>query len=140
MDNRHHPRTQCFQLSHDHDLTPVWVFRRATENGILGLVVDFSLGGIQALVTRDEALDAEAYRLFIDGIGSVSDPGPSFNVIRKWVGAHQSLYSRCGFEFEDPASARECIQFLSREVLAGTSWIRCELLASADDRISGSVQ
>ena len=134
MENRHHPRTQCFQLSHDHDLTPIWVFRRATEDGILGLMVDFSAGGVQVLVEKDEDLDAQVYRLFIDGIGGVATPGPGFKVVRKWIGSHQSLYCRCGFEFADPATAAECVQFLIREVMAGTSWIRCELLVEGDDQ------
>ena len=129
MDNRNHSRTQCFQLSLNHDLTPVWVFRRATEDGILGLVVDFSEGGLQALVERDEALDAEAYTLFIDGLGETSLPGSGFEVQLKWTGTHLSLYCKCGFEFTDPATARACVEHLRHEVMAGTSWVRCELVA-----------
>lgn len=129
MDNRRLPRTQCFQIRHDHDLTPVWVFRRATTDGILGLVVDFSEGGMQALVEKDERLDSEFFIVFIDGSADASTSQPQFTVARKWQGDHLGLYDRCGFAFTDPASAYDCVQFMKAEVEGGNTWIRCELLA-----------
>ena len=127
MDNRRHPRTQCFQVSHHHDLTPVWVFRRATAEGILGLVVDFSESGFQALVEKDQPLDAEFYTLFVDGVQDPSAPPPRFQVARRWAGPHQDLYCRCGFEFSDPVTARACCQYLESEARGHGAWIRCEL-------------
>ena len=130
MESRTRPRTQCFKVAHDHDLTPVWVFRQATEDGILGLVVDFSEGGIQVLIEKSDTLDAEAYTLYIDGLGGPPATQPGFRIIPRWTGALQSLYCRCGFEFADPATALDCVEHLRQEVAAGPAWIRCELLAA----------
>jgi hypothetical protein len=133
MDTRNHPRTQCFQFSHDHDLTPVWVFRRATEDGILGLVVNFSEGGLQALVANGENLEAEGYTCFIDGIDDAPPPGSGFKVLLRWTGIHHPLYLQCGFEFADPVTAREWVEYMVREVAAGSSWVRCELVSGPAD-------
>jgi hypothetical protein len=136
MESRRHPRTQCFQVSHGHDLTPVWVFRRSSEESILGLVVDFSESGLQALVGKDEPLDAELYTLLIDGMdggpNGLPAPGPGFLVRHRWIGEPMGLYARCGFQFEDPGTARSCYRYLSEEVGRGTTWIRCELQESED--------
>lgn len=129
MDNRRHPRTQCFQMAHDHDLTPVWVFRRATPDGVLGLVVDFSDSGLKALVEKHESLDAEFFIVFIGEQFEGPDPRPSFTVARKWTGVPMGLYDLCGFEFTDPAEAQDCVQFMKNQLGSGNAWIRCELLA-----------
>lgn len=129
MDKRRHPRTQCFQIHHDHDLTPVWTFRRATSDGVLGLVVDFSDSGVQALVEKHESLDAEFFIVFIGEQLDGAQPRLSFTVARKWSGSHLGLYDLCGFAFTDPAEARECVAFMRNQVDTGKPWIGCELLA-----------
>jgi len=137
MENRRHPRTKCFLVSHDHDLTPIWVFGRATEDSILALVVDFSEGGIQVLIEKEQALDTDTYTLFIDGIREEALPESGFKVLLKWTGEHSSLYPRSGFEFADPETAKDCVQVLRRQIAAGKPWIRCELEGSKRE-ISGT--
>lgn len=129
MDHRRHPRTQCFQIHPDQDLAPAWTFRRASADGIVGLVVDFSDSGLKALVERHESLASEFFIVFIGEQFEGAEVRPSFTVARKWSGTHLGLYDLCGFAFTDPAEAQECVQYMRNQLGSGKPWIGCEVLA-----------
>jgi hypothetical protein len=127
MDNRHHPRVQCFQISQEHDLKPVWVFRMASANGVLGLIVDVSMGGLQVLTDKNEEMRLSDYRLIVHDDLSENGELCALDVVCRWSRAEGALYFRSGFEYSDAPNATGAVEALRARVASGHKWMRCEL-------------
>jgi len=128
MDNRQHTRVQFFQINRDHDLQPVWVFRHAAPEAILGLLLDIGSGGVQVLTDKAAPLDGEQFSLLVHQDNSPDGLLCEVAVLRKWTKPEGSLYLRSGFEFADLADAATSTDILLDAAASGQKWLRCELL------------
>ncbi|MBV8659808.1 MAG: PilZ domain-containing protein [Burkholderiales bacterium] len=130
MDNRRHTRVQFFQVNQNHDLQPVWVFRHAAPEAILGLLLDIGPGGVQVLTDKAAVPTNERYDLLVHEDGSAEGLLCNVAVLRKWTNPEGSLYFRSGFEFEETAGASALAEKLLNAANAGQKWLRCELMPS----------
>ena len=128
MDNRRHTRVQFFQVNHNHDLQPVWVFRHAEPEAVLGLLLDIGPGGVQVLTDKEAELSGERYALMVHEDGSADGLLCNVAVMRKWTQPEGSLYFRSGFEFEETAGTSTLAEKLLGAANAGQKWLRCELM------------
>jgi hypothetical protein len=129
MEKRLSERVQFFQLTHEEDVPPVWVFQRAHPGAILGLLLDISAAGIQILTDKSSPMLDEAYQLIVHVEESASVSFTSVVVRRLWSNPYGALYIRNGFVF---AGAKDSASPLSQVLAAravGQKWLRCELAA-----------
>ena len=126
MEKRRTDRVQCFQLGTDADIQPVWVFRKAHPDAILGLLLDIATDGAQVLTDKTQSLAGEsnAYRLIIQS-EEASDPDTVVAHTRcAWSKPDGTLYIRNGLVFDNEISMQN---ILSKKV-KDSKWLRCELL------------
>lgn len=130
MEQRQVERVQFFQLAHDDDLMPVWVFHRAQPDSILGLLLDISANGVQVLIDKSHPLAAWTYRLIIHADETSDTRFITTRVCRLWSKVDGTLYIRNGFAFVDAADLQPAIEQILAARGTGQRWLRCELAAA----------
>jgi len=129
MEKRKSERVQFFQLSIESDLEPVWVFRHAQQDSVLGLLVDISVDGLQVLTDKSSPLVGDGYQLIIHADEPQNRNFISVQVHRLWSKEDGTLYIRNGFAFSEGGALIPSIEKLLAARAAGQQWLRCEFVA-----------
>ncbi|OYY93449.1 MAG: hypothetical protein B7Y41_11845 [Hydrogenophilales bacterium 28-61-23] len=127
-EQRKSERVQFFQMPRNEELVPVWVFQRASEDSVLGLLLDFSSDGVQILTDKSRRLDGDAYELIAYVDETDSSNFVSARVHRQWSKPVGTLYIRNGFSFADRDVSMPCCEAMFAARDAGLQWLRCEIV------------
>jgi len=128
MDKRQSERVQFFQVPQEKDMWPVWVFRQANSESVLGLLVDISKDGLQVLTDKNNPVQEGNYRLDVRTTDSPDGNFVTLHVRQLWMNAEGALYVRNGFSFLDTAHAEIAVKQILDARDSGTKWLRCELM------------
>lgn len=129
MEKRLSDRVQFFQFHHDHDLRPIWVFRHAQPESVLGLLLDVSEEGVQILTDKSPSLQGDSFYLIIHSDACQVANFCAAQVRHLWSKAEGTLYVRNGFAFD---GVGDLASFIARLLVAradGHKLLRCELVA-----------
>jgi hypothetical protein len=127
MDKRKSERVQFFQISHERDVLPVWVFNRSNSDAVLGLLLDIGSDGLQILTDKMKPLGAEQYELTIHSDEGADALHPAIPVKHLWSQPDGTLYNRNGFAFMGGTDMMQFLESILSAREAGRKWLRCEL-------------
>ncbi|MFZ2988577.1 PilZ domain-containing protein [Ideonella sp.] len=128
LDQRKFPRVEFNLAPEPGEQLPLWVNSAPPPpQGLAGVVLNMSEGGIQVLTGADQPLQAERYavRLLPDGAGP--EDGFTLNAHCNWSSPLSTIGHLHGLEFDDfSARAGQFLADYGLEV-AERKWVRCLL-------------
>jgi len=128
MEQRKCERVQFFQVLHEDQVIPVWVFRGEHPDSLLGLILDISDAGVQILMDNATLCPEGNYQLSVR-TDDTSDSGcATVQVRRIWSHTDGALYTRNGFTYVETADHTPFCDAIMAAQKAGQLWLRCELI------------
>ena len=129
IEHRIHRRVEFFLVPDRCERLPVWVFKPAdAADGVAGLVMNLSHGGLQMLTASDEALDRDRYEIQL--LLGEDDAVPRFRgrVTRVWTREAASAGWIAGLRFDDKHSSAEDFIRVYQSPTPEGRWVRCLLM------------
>ncbi len=134
MDKRKSERVQFFNIGDGEQVLPIWVFRKANTDAVLGLLVDISAEGVQVLADKAFPLADDLFQL---SIHLDDDSVLTVPVKRQWSLEDESLYIRHGFTLEDSEeNTATVVQRVIDAYEQAGRWMGCEIVILPIDELS----